>query len=120
MVRGWTTTVFSMLSTIQGVRGSRRVVLYHVVQGRESPSTWLSVGCDSMNRSSRLGGMLGAAGVALWCEPPPSALAQEDPAPEAQAADKAPAGKTEKSVPRISLLSLQVTRPLPAQADMPP
>ena len=109
-----------MLLTIQGVRGSRRAVLYHVVQGRESPSTWLSVGCETMKRTSRFGGMLVAAGVALWCEPPPLALAQEDPAPEAQAGDKATAGKTEKSVPRISLLSLQVTRPLPAAADMPP
>jgi hypothetical protein len=69
--------------------------------------------------------MLVAAGVAFWCGTPRSVvLAQEgDAAVDARAGDKEPAGKTEKSMPRISLLSLQVTRPLPppeGPAAMPP
>src|SRR3954463_6493190 len=75
-----------------------------------------------MKRTSRFGGILVTAGVTFWCGQPQSVvLAQEeDPAPEAQAGDRQPAGKEEKSLPRISLLSLQVTKSLPAPADMPP
>src|SRR3954469_16901246 len=74
-----------------------------------------------MKRTSRFGGILIAAGVTFWCgQPRSAALAQEeDSAPEARAGEKPPVGKGEKSLPRISLLSLQVTRPLPVPADMP-
>ena len=74
-----------------------------------------------MKRTSRFGGILVAAGAALWCGEPRSVVVaqEEESAPEAHAADK-PAGKDQKSLPRISLLSLQLTRPLPAPADMPP
>jgi hypothetical protein len=111
-----------MFLTIQGVRGSRRAALYHVVQARESPSPWLSVGYVTMKRTSRIGGMLVAVGVTFWCGSPRSVvLAQEGKtALETRAGDKEPAGKGEKGLPRISLLSLQVTRPLPAAANMPP
>ena len=109
-----------MLLTIQGVRGSRRAVLYHVVQGRESPSTWLSVGCETMKRTSRFGGMLVAAGVALWCEPRPLALAQEGSRSRGSGRGQGARRQGGEVLPRISLLSLQVTRPLPAAADMPP
>ena len=131
MVRGWTTTVSQSLSKMRprfdalDDPGSAWLPPSGLVPrrpGRESPPTWLSVGCVTMNRTSRFGGMLVAAGVTFGCGAPRSvALAQEgSPDPEARAGDKEPAGKGEKSLPRISLLSLQVTRPLPAAADMPP
>jgi hypothetical protein len=75
-----------------------------------------------MRLASRFGGMLVAAGAVFVCGVPRSVVLAQDevPAAEEGAEDKQPVGKGEKSMPRISLHSLQVTRPIPAPAGMAP
>lgn len=75
-----------------------------------------------MRRSPRFGVILVAAGVALsWVDPRSLVLAQQDEQDlEVRERGKSPVGEKAHALPRISLLSLQVTRPLPPTPNGPP
>src|SRR5262249_18994502 len=72
-----------------------------------------------MQRSSRLGGLLGLAVVAAWLGSSHSLVRALRPTdePGAQAGEKSL--EEDKGPPRISVLRLQVIKPEPAQANMP-